>query len=209
MSTIYTIMSPKISSTESRQLSLVAETGLRDEGNKAVTHCIVETANCKEDQGRNSTCQKVHQGGLPRTVGPHNRDAAAHIDADVQLFQAEILAAWVLEVHVVQLDEGMSTQLCGFWELKVHCVVGPFPRSSRLVGVFCIVILFALILPLLGILCILLNLQKMKVKGRSCAFLNLPGMNDRSLIALILAHLFCLAQCIPEVQCQLGLGKQC
>ena len=117
--------------------------------------------------GGHSTCQEVHQGRLSCTIGAHNCDATAHVYTDIQLLEAKVLAAGVLEVHVIQLDEGMCAQLCGFWELEVHCVVGPFARSSRLVGILGIVILFTLVLPLLSILRILLNLQGMK--GNSCA----------------------------------------
>lgn len=40
-------------------------------------------------------------------------------NADVEVLEAEVVAPWVLEADVVELDE-RRWQLCWLWERKVH-----------------------------------------------------------------------------------------
>ena len=47
--------------------------------------------------------QEVHERGLAASVGSNHNDPRAHVNADVQVLQPEVVAARILEVDIVQL----------------------------------------------------------------------------------------------------------
>ena len=113
------------------------------------------------------TREEVHQRGLAGAVGPHDGDAAAHVDADVEACQAKVLAAGVLEVDVHELDEGGAGDLRGVREGKVHRVVRPLARSVRGLGGRVVVGGRALGLALLRLLGRLVDLQANATRAQS------------------------------------------
>ena len=103
------------------------------------------------EQAHARTCQQVHEGGFASAIGPHNGHAAAHVNADIQVLEAKIIAARVFEVGVKELQQRGGWQLAGLGELKVHCVVGPA------LGLLCCLLLVSIgARPCLGLACLCL-----------------------------------------------------
>mmetsp|Transcript_18689 Transcript_18689/g.52521 ORF Transcript_18689/g.52521 Transcript_18689/m.52521 type:complete len:333 (-) Transcript_18689:848-1846(-) len=69
--------------------------------------------------------QQVHEGGLACTVRAYDGHAGSHVDAKVDVLQAKVVSARVLEVHVHGLYQ-RRRQLGGCREVELHRVVRPF-----------------------------------------------------------------------------------
>lgn len=50
-------------------------------------------------------CQQVHQCSLPSAIGANNGHSAAHVNANVEVLQAEVITAGVLEICVDELQQ--------------------------------------------------------------------------------------------------------